>query len=128
MEAEAVVRRIVEELLNGQDLSLLDELVHPDYLDGYGGFGRDEYGELLTAMWAAFPDLHIEIEQTVVDGDVVALRMTLTGTQQGAFLGIAPTGREVSFPAAGFIEIADGRMIRRWNVSDLYEVVETLRP
>jgi steroid delta-isomerase-like uncharacterized protein len=125
-ETEAVARRVVDELLNGQDLEILDEVVHPDYVDGYGGFGREDYRGLVQAMWAAFPDLHIEIDQAVAQGDVVALRMTLTGTHEGEFLGIAPTGRRVSFPAAGFIEVADGKMIRRWNISDVYEVAEQL--
>lgn len=71
---EVALARIVDELLNGQDLDVLDELVHPDYVDGYGGFRRDHYRELLLQTFAVFPDMFLTVEDVVGEGDVVVGR------------------------------------------------------
>jgi predicted ester cyclase len=126
-ENKAVLARIVDELLNGQNLDLVDELVHPDYEDGYGGFGRDQYRELLRGTFAAFPDLRLTVEDAVGEGDVVVGRFTLRGTHRGELLGTEPTGRQVEFAAIGWLEFRGGKMIGRWNVSDVHGLLEQLR-
>ena len=49
------------------------------------------------ALWAAFPDSHLEFDGIVVQGDKVAARFTFSGTQKGALMGIPPTERKVTF-------------------------------
>jgi steroid delta-isomerase-like uncharacterized protein len=104
-----------------------DELVHPDYTDGFDGSGRDEYRALIGAMQAAFPDLRVTIEDEIAEGVKVVGRFVLRGTHHGEFLGIAATGKQVEFDGVGIIELRDGKMIRRWNVSDAHGLLEQLR-
>jgi predicted ester cyclase len=54
-------------------------------------------------------------------------RFVLRGTHRGEYLGIAATGKQVEFDGVGIIELRDGKMIRRWNVSDVYGLLEQLR-
>ena len=120
-------RRIVDEILNAGDLESFDELVHPAYVDGFDGSGSDEYRELLQVMRSAFPDLHLTIEDEVAEGDKVVGRFLLRGTHRGEFLGLAPTGRQVEFDGIGIVQFRDGRMVSRWNVSDVYGLLGQLR-
>ena len=65
------------------------------------GPGRDGFRGFFTALTTAFPDAHIEPVHMVADDDHVAIAYTLSGTHQGAFQGIEPTGKtiEVRAPA-----------------------------
>ena len=121
------LRRIVDEILNGGDLEAFDELVHPAYVDGFDGSGREEYRELVGVMRAGFPDLHLTMEDEIAEGDKVVGRFVLRGTHRGDFLGIAPTGKQVEFDGIGIIQFRDGKMVSRWNVSDIYGLLEQLR-
>ena len=64
----------------------------------------------------AFPDLHAEIHDQLVDGDKVVTRKTFHGTHKGEFMGIAPTGREVAFDVIDIVRVRDGFMVEHWNV------------
>jgi predicted ester cyclase len=98
-ENKALFRRTYEELLNGGDLAVADELVAPEFVNHEAPPGRDRGPEsmrgLATMLRTAFPDLHFEIEELVAEGDVVAGRLTMSGTHEGPLMGTPPTGRWV---------------------------------
>ncbi|HYM63042.1 MAG TPA: ester cyclase [Gaiellaceae bacterium] len=121
------LRRIVDELLNGGDLGAFDELVHPAYVDGFDGSGREEYRELVERCGPRFRNIHLTIEDEIAEGDKAVGRFVLRGTHRGDFLGIAPTGRQVEFDGIGIIQFRDGKMVSRWNVSDIYGLLEQLQ-
>ena len=59
----------------------------------------------------AFPDIHFEIEEIIAEGDTVVARWTLTGTQSGPFLGIAPTGRKIRVGGMSMDHLRDGVLV-----------------
>jgi predicted ester cyclase len=127
-ENKRVVVRIVDEILNDGNLDSVEELVHPRYLDGYGGpSGREGYRDLVASVRAVFPDMHLAVEDLIGEGDKVVGRFTFRGTHSGEFLGISATGRRVEVPVMGLIQLRDGQMIGRWNVSDWLDTLEELR-
>jgi predicted ester cyclase len=67
---------------------------------------------------SAFPDLHVEIEDVVAEGDTVATRVTMTATHRGAFLGVAPTGRRVRYEGMDILRFREGKMVEHWTVTD----------
>jgi predicted ester cyclase len=75
---------------------------------------------------AAFPDLTATVDHTVVEGDVVAVRLTVTGTHEGAIFGREPTGRSVSFAGMDFLRISGGLIVERWTIRDFRGLVEQL--
>jgi predicted ester cyclase len=84
---------------NDGNLDSVEELVYPDYLDGYGGpSGREGYRDLVVAVRAVFPDMHLAVEDLIGEGDKVVGRFTFRGTHSGEFLGISATGRRVEVP------------------------------
>lgn len=60
------------------------------------------------ARYDAFPDMEYTIEEILADGDSVAARWLVTGTHEGEFEGIPPTGASVEFPVSGLFRVADG--------------------
>jgi predicted ester cyclase len=67
---------------------------------------------------AAFPDVRLEVEALVAEGDLVVARWTIIGTHTGAWGDVAPTGRSVSFAGVNFFRIADQQIAEIWNVRD----------
>jgi predicted ester cyclase len=59
--------------------------------------GAQAVKDVLTAVRRAFPDLHITIEDVIAEGDRVVCRTTATGTHLGEYLGLAPTGRTITY-------------------------------
>ncbi len=80
--------------------------------------GRDTWREGAEVIKKAFPDLRVEIDDVVADGDRVALRLTIRGTHQGEFVGIPATGRQVSYISHEFYRVADGLIAEEWICSD----------
>jgi predicted ester cyclase len=73
--------------------------------------GREGFKRQWRNWQAAFPDLHFEIEEMVAEGDTVVARWTLTGTHQGSFLGIAPTGRRIRIAGMSLDHLQDGMLV-----------------
>lgn len=83
-ENEALARRLITEVLDGQRVDLVDELIAPDHVnrraDGTEQGGLAARKASAAAWHGAFPDYHHEIEDVIADGDMVAVRFTATGT------------------------------------------------
>jgi hypothetical protein len=70
----------------------------------------------------AFPDLHVSLDELIEEGDRVFVRSTLTGTHDGEYKGIAPTGRNVAADCAEVFRISEGKIVGYWclmNVAGL---------
>jgi len=95
-ENEAVVRRFMAELWSDGNLSVADEVVASDHVHRVGDDelrGPDEIKAAVVGLRKEFPDLRFEIDDLISDGDEVVLRWTATGTHEGTFADVAPTGR-----------------------------------
>ncbi len=68
---------------------------------------------------AAFPDIHVTIEDILAEGDKVAARLAFVGTHQGPFQGIEATGKRVQWSGIWMYRIADGRLVERWHRYDM---------
>jgi len=102
-EQKAVVRRFVEEVFNGGNIALCDELISADAVDHAAppgvAPGREGVKQVMLMFRAAFPALHEAIEDMVAEGDRVCSRLTLRGTHRGEFMGMAPTGKAIAVSA-----------------------------
>ncbi|MFC8732537.1 ester cyclase [Luteimicrobium sp. NPDC057192] len=115
-EIRALAARFTDEVLNGHDLgSALEDLVAEDFVEqnplpGQGP-GRAGLADVLGGMFAAFPDMHWDVQDTLVEGDRIMSLSVWTGTHDGAFMGIAPTGRTVHVEAWTLDRYRDGRLV-----------------
>ena len=119
---KAIVRRFVEEGINQANESVFLDLLSPDVVDHYarpglppGRAGWNLYRKLFRA---AFPDGRWAIASIIAEGDLVAARASFTGTHQGEFLGIPPTGQQVTVSVIHICRLADGKIVERWVNSD----------
>jgi steroid delta-isomerase-like uncharacterized protein len=120
---EAAVRRVVE-AFNVNDLDgvlaefAADAALHEPYVDEPIA-GQDALREFHQALFDAFPDEQLTIEQLLSVGNWVIARTVASGTQTGDFLGIPPTGRRFSVPECLVYEMSgDGRIANQWTYVD----------
>jgi predicted ester cyclase len=91
---------------------------HPDVvLHGYpaGLQGRDGLRAFHEALWEAFPDARLTVEDLVVETDRAALRYRLQGTHSGPYLGVAPTGLSFDVEGLTLLRLAKGRVVEEWH-------------
>jgi len=77
-------------------------------LDGGEVHDRESYAAYLRDGRSAFPDMQIATEEIVATGDIVMAEVRITGTHQGEFDGLPPTGRSVDIRGMGKFLVGDG--------------------
>ena len=120
---------VVERAWNAGDLDAIDELVDPDYVrhTSRGDIGRDAFKQQIAAMRAAFPDLHSQVEETLVDGDRRAARFTVTGTHPGDFFGVGATGARIRLTTAVILHLRDGLLFEEWEFADTASLLNQIQ-
>lgn len=113
-ENKELVRHIMEDGFNKQDMSVVYDCFHTDYVrNGHGVASMAslaEHAEDLLARHQAFDEARFTIQKIVGDGDTVAVYYLFTGVHSGTFNGMPATGNRVSRPAAAFFTIRDGKV------------------
>jgi steroid delta-isomerase-like uncharacterized protein len=126
----AIVRRYYDEVLNGRNVAVLDEIAVEDYIenDPFPGMGngREQLKLRAGALLRAFSPCTFKIEDIVAEGDRVAVRWRSRGTQSGEFMGIPPTNRSYEIAGIDFHRLADGRMAEHWHVVDQLSQLQQL--
>lgn len=125
-ENKAIFHRVIEELWNQQKLDVCDELFAADSdSPSVPGLPPGPEGVKMVAgmFLAAFPDLHVDIEIEVAEGDMVGGRLRQRGTHTGPMVSpqgtIPPSGKEVNFTEVAMLRIADGKVARSWYWTDM---------
>ena len=122
-ENEQIVRRLIEEGFNQSNLDVVDSITSPELVE-HQAFGPNHAAgaqgvrDVIASLHAAFGGFHLAIEDLVVSGDSVWLRMVATGTHTGTFMGHAATNRPMRTDVFDVIRLEDGRMVEHWGVPD----------
>ena len=124
---KAIVRRLFEEL-NKRNLSIMDELIAPDFFHHTHQLrGLESYKQLETRVVNGFPDLHETIEDIIAEGDKVWVRYKAEGTHTGEFHLYSPViGKKITFTVVQTLRIVDGKIAELWGVYDLLEFLTQL--
>jgi steroid delta-isomerase-like uncharacterized protein len=130
---KATFRRF-HEAVNTGDLAviskMIDELVEPNALIRtpvpLDVTGAEALKRVWAVLLAAFPDLHLTIEDMIAEGDRVVVRNTVTGTHQGDYMGHAPTGKPVTYNEIFIFRFANGRVAETWGVVDVLSQMKQL--
>jgi steroid delta-isomerase-like uncharacterized protein len=108
----------------------IDEIVDPDVLIRtplpVQATGAQALKEVFARLHRAFPDLHVTVEDLIEEGDKVVGRNSITGTHQGEYMGLAPTGKSITYNEIFIFRIADGRIVETWGVVDVFSQMKQL--
>ncbi len=126
----ALTRRFMDDVLNGQDLSVIGDILHPDgvYHDSAGNEVREIEANrgMIATYFEAFPDLSVTVEDQVAQGDRVVTRSTVQGTHDGPLMGIPPTNRSVTVHGIVIDRIVDGNVVETWEQFDQMGMMQQL--
>lgn len=110
------------EAVSTGNFDIFDEVVAPDAVDhdpapGQGR-GPDGFRSFFSTMRSAFPDLSVEVDHMTATDDDVAIAYRISGTHNGEFQGIAPTGNRIEARGCQIARFEDGKLVERWGSSD----------
>ena len=128
-ENKAIVRRVIDEMVNKGNLEVADEVLASDYIYHFPTHeinGPEGLKEFISMMRTAFPDLHVTIEDLIAEGDTVAARFIMQGTFKGELMGMAPTGKQLTFPEAVFIRFEGGKEVEATAYGNMLSFNEQL--
>jgi steroid delta-isomerase-like uncharacterized protein len=128
-ENKAIMRRMIEELWNQGKMEVADELFAADHVAPdlpMAPPGPDGVKMIAGMFLSAFPDLHMEIEDIIAEGDKVVARFTETGTHKGDYMGIPATGNKVKFSEVGILQIEGGKIVKSWYNLDQFGLMQQI--
>ena len=129
---KAIARRAIEEVFSAQgNLDVADELFAPNYVhhdpaspeDIRGPEGAKEFAGMYRT---AFPDVQLSTQDQIAEGDKVVTRWIASGTHQGEFMGIAPSGNRVTVAGTSIERIVDGKIVETWDNYDALGMMQQI--
>ncbi|MBF6086961.1 ester cyclase [Nocardia cyriacigeorgica] len=117
---KAIIRRVFDEFVNQGDFSVVDEIYREDMIDHQPLPGAPEglagVKYTIAGLRGGFPDLQVTIEDMSAHADHVVIHNTWRGTHRGEFLGLAPTGKQISAKGVVVWRLQDGLIAERWGI------------
>ncbi len=120
------------EAWNTGNVSLLDNVFDKNVVDNSAGQipglpkGIEGMRQSIQMYRAGFPDAHMRVDDTLVDGDKIVVRWTATGTNTGPMMGMPPTGKKVSVIGMGISRVAGGKIVESWGAFDQLGMLQQL--
>ena len=121
---ETIVRRFYEEVMSQGKVEVLDEVMDENFVDhGEALFGSPKGREVLkqsiSATHGILGEFNVTLHQTIAEGDLVGVHGTMRCTHLGPFLGVAPTGNELTWKGVAMFRLEGGRS---WSVGSTLTV------
>jgi len=129
---KAIFRRFHDAFARSGDTEfiarLIDEIVAPDVKNHnpVEATGAHVLKDVFARLHRAFPELHVTVEDMIEEDGKVVGRNTVAGTHQGEYMGLAPTGRSVTYGEIIIFRFANGRIAETWGVVDLFSQMKQL--
>ncbi len=128
---KTIVRRMLEEVWNGGNLAVVDEIVATDYVGHDPSYpqpirGPEGFKQWVMTARMAFPDFHITVEDLLAEGDRVVGRITMRGTHNGELAGLPPTGQSVEFSGIFVRRLEGDKFIEGWDMADMLGLLRQL--
>jgi steroid delta-isomerase-like uncharacterized protein len=131
-EKVAIVRRWFQEVWNEGRVQTIHELMAEDAV-GIGQAGPEavirgpqQFQLFVEKLRAAFPDIHVTIEDAFGGGDKVAVRWSATMTHQGGQLGVPASGKRVRITGISLVRIANGQIVEGFDNWDQFTMLREI--
>lgn len=129
MKNKTLAHEWFDEVWNKCQINAIDRLLAQDALahgltdeQGHELRGPAGFKPFFLQLTNAFPDIHVEVADTICEGDRIAARCIVTGTHRGDALGVPATNQRVQFTGIAILRIKDGRIVEAWNNFDFLAV------
>ncbi len=127
-----VVRRHYEDGVNRGDLDIATECFAPEYVNHLPGEPEPQRGiqawkKMFLSFRSSFPDMATTLEHLIEEDDKVAVRHRWTGTHEGEYLGVPPTGIRVTFTGNDIYRVVDGKIVEEWSEFDELGILRQIR-
>ena len=127
LEKNKKIIRTFFNILNKKDLSLLDDYIHPDYIEHTMNLkGLEGVKQMMTMFYKGFPDFNVRIEKIIGEDDMVWVKVKITGTHLGEYNGLTPTGKKVIFSGVDIARLENGKIIEAESVNDFLDFYKDL--
>lgn len=127
---KAIMHRIIDEAWNEGNLGVIDEILGDPYINHdpqmKGINSAVEVKGSINMYRSAFPDLRVEINDLIAEGDKVAMRFTITGTQGGDLQNIPATGKPINLTGISISRFEDGKLVELWRNWDTIGMLQQL--
>jgi steroid delta-isomerase-like uncharacterized protein len=123
-----IAREYIEQVWNGRRPDLIEQYMAENVVhhDATGVTDRATIQKVIVSTLEAIPDFKVGIEAAIAEGDLVVLRQTLSGTQQGEFMGLPASGKQFSAKAVYILRIAGGKITDLWGLNDTLGIMQQL--
>ncbi|TET08629.1 MAG: ester cyclase [Candidatus Thorarchaeota archaeon] len=129
-ENKAKFQLLYDEILNKGNLDAFEELCAPNFvkhaIPPSPDYGIEGSKQSVLMLRKAFPDIKYTVEDMIEDGDKLVARWSAKGTHKGEFMGIPPTGKQVTFSGIEIIRVKDGKAIEEWEELDRAGLMQQL--
>ena len=127
----AATMRSTYERINAGDIAGFGDLVADGFVEHQGGPGfpatKEGTLDFFRALLAAFPDMHMNVEDLIAGGDKTVARVKLTGTHKGEFMGVPPAGTRVDVQLIDIMRFnSAGLVCEHWGVADMLSLMQQL--
>ena len=127
---KAIIRRFNLEVIEQGNLESFKELMDERFINRTAPQEaiRVPAGMILPVelLRPAFPDMKVTIYEQIAEGDLVTTRKTITGTHNGLFMGMAPTGKKITIHVIDIVRIVNGQYYEHWGLNTLSTVLNQL--
>ena len=127
---KAMAERWYGEVMNEGKIEVIDELCSPDLVDNdpFPGTSPDLAGlkDFVTQIRTAFPDLQMTVDDMILEGDRLAIRSTMRGTQEGEFMGTPASRKKVEVSGYDFVRFEGDLAVEHWGVIDSAALMEQI--
>jgi steroid delta-isomerase-like uncharacterized protein len=131
MTNTALALYVVQKFWNEQNIDALDIthsvecIVHNPPIPGHP-LPYDAFKQTGLLYLAAFPDFRVAAEDTMAEGDKVAIRWTVNGTHLGELMGIPATGKKITWTGITIYRFADGEVVEYWWAYDALGMMQQI--
>jgi predicted ester cyclase len=128
-----LARRWFDEVWNQKNEAAIDEMFHPQgkvygFPDANSVLeGPEAFKTVHRTFCGAFPDLHINIEDVIAEGDRVAIRWRVVAIHRGDHLGFAASGKKAVLDGSSFVVVRGNQIIDGWNQMDMQAFLQKLQ-
>jgi steroid delta-isomerase-like uncharacterized protein len=128
---KALARRWFEDLFNAGNVEVADEIIAPDHVNHDPTLpdiptGTEGQKQIVNLYRGAFTNAHISVEDQLAEGDRVVTRWTGSGTHQGEFMGVAPTGNQVTITGITINRVSEAKIAESWSNYDALGMMQQI--